>query len=58
MAVSPGMNIQGKRKKNNTTWLKGNTMINDPTRGNQIQRLDIINIYNIIISKTVPKQCY
>lgn len=58
MVVCPGMNIQGKRKKNNTTLVTGNTVINDPTRGNQIQRLDIINIYNILISKTVPKQCY
>lgn len=58
MAVYPGMNMQGKRKKNNTTRVKGNTMMDDPTRGNQIQRLDIINIYNVIISKTVPKQCY
>lgn len=58
MAVCPGMNIQGKRKKNNIILVTGNTMINDPTRGNQIQRLDIINIYNILISKTVPKQCY
>ena len=32
--------------------------MNDSMNGNQTERLGDINIYNIIISKTVPKQYY
>lgn len=57
MAVCPGVKMQGERKRANIRQVKGNTLINDHTKGKLIQRFDIINIYNSIISKTVTKQC-
>lgn len=49
---------KGKRNKIFQCRFQENIMINDCMSGNQTERQGGINIYNIVISKMVPKQHY
>lgn len=49
---------KGERNKMLQCGFQENMVMNDSMSGNQTERLGDINIYNIVISKTVPKLQY